>query len=86
MLAERTKMLNQESRRKAASVQSITDKMNRLTNRKVTIQHKPFMVNEYGGGNNASSGGDKGEKNNHSNIINKNKSSTTIAEGKREFL
>jgi hypothetical protein len=81
MLAERTKLLNLESRRKAASVQSLTEKMSRLINRKVTLA-KP-MVNEYGSANNKSaSSGDKAEKvvNNHSNISNKTKSS---AEGKR---
>lgn len=81
MIAEGTKLLNQESRRKATSVQSLTDKMSRLTNRKVTIQAKP-MMNEYGSANNASSG-DRSEKvvNNHSNLINKTKSS---AEGKNK--
>lgn len=81
MIAERTKLLNQESRRKAASVQSLTDKMSRLTNRKVTLA-KP-MMNEYGSTNsNTASSGDRAEKvvNNHSNISNnKTKSS---AEGK----
>lgn len=82
MLAERTKLLNQESRRKAASVQSLTDKMSRLTHRKVTLA-KP-MMNEYGSNNTASSG-DRAEKvvNNHSNISNnKTKSS---AEGKSNY-
>lgn len=82
MLAERTKLLNQESRRKAASVQSLTDKMSRLTNRKVTLQKPYLAMNEYGSANGTSSG-DKNEKvvNNHSNISsNKSKSST---EGKR---
>lgn len=85
MIAERTKLLNQESRRKAASVQSLTDKMNRLINRKVTLQ-KPCMVNEYGSAiSNTASSGDRAEKvvNNHSNISNsKTKSS---AEGKRQL-
>lgn len=79
MIAEHTKLLNQESRRRAApNVQSITDKMSRLTNRKVTLQKPKMMVNEYGSSNNNANSGDKGVVNNHS----KNKSSTTVAEGK----
>lgn len=43
MLAERTKMLSQE-RSKLASVQSLTEKMSRLTNRKL---HNPkLLLNE----------------------------------------
>lgn len=82
MLAENTKLLNQESsRRKATSVQSISDKMSRLTCRKVTIQ-KPCMINEYGSSAASNVGGERGEKAvNHSNC-NKYKSSTN-AEGKR---
>jgi hypothetical protein len=79
MIAEHTKLLNQESRRRAvaaaaSNVQSITDKMSRLTNRKIILQKPKLMINEYG-----SSSGDKGVMNNHSN---KNKSST-VNEGKR---
>lgn len=83
MLAENTKLLNQESsRRKATSVQSISDKMSRLTCRKVTIQ-KPCMINEYGSSAASTAGGERGEKAvNHSNS--KYKSSTN-AEGKRDF-
>ncbi|CAG9800374.1 unnamed protein product [Chironomus riparius] len=54
MMSERTKLLNQERRKVAANVQSVTDKMNRLTNRKSSLQ-KPYLVNEY-------ACSDKGEK------------------------
>jgi hypothetical protein len=67
MIAEHTKLLSQERRKAAASMQSVTDKMSRLTNRKSSLQ-KPCLVNEYG------SGGDRGEKvvtfNNSSNKSN----------------
>lgn len=56
MIAEHTKLLNQERRKVAANVQSVTDKMNRLTNRKSSLQVKPYLVNEY------ASCSDKGEK------------------------
>jgi hypothetical protein len=75
MIAERTKLLNQEQRKAPASIQSVTDKTNRLTNRKATLQ-KPMLNNEIS---------DKPDKvvtktssSNHS--TNKNASSTT--EGK----
>lgn len=55
MIAEHTKLLNQERRKVAANVQSVTDKMNRLTNRKSSLQ-RPYLVNEYG------CSSDKGEK------------------------
>lgn len=84
MLAENTKLLNQESsRRKATSVQSISDKMSRLTCRKVTIQ-KPCMINEYGSSAASNVGGERGEKAvNHSNNNSNKYKSSTNAEGKR---
>lgn len=82
MIAERTKLLNQERRKVAANVQSVTDKMNRLTNRKNSLQ-KPYLVNEY------ACSGDKGEKvvtfNNTKNS-NHSTSKTTSSEGKRTQL
>jgi len=78
MIAEHTKLLNQERRKVAANVQSVTDKMNRLTNRKSSLQ-KPYLVNEY-------ACSDKGEKvvtfNNTKNS-NHSTSKTTSSEGKR---
>lgn len=84
MLAERTKLLNQERRKAAANVQSVTEKMNRLTNRKSSLQ-KPYLVNEY-------TSSDKGEKvvtfNNNSNAKNSNhstsKNTSTSSEGKKK--
>lgn len=85
MLVERSKLLNQERRKvmaAAANLQSVTDKMNRLTNRKSSMQ-KPYLVNEY------ASGGDKGEKVVTFNNISNNKSNhsatknTSSNEGKR---
>jgi hypothetical protein len=80
MIAEHTKLLNQERRKVAANVQSVTDKMNRLTNRKSSLQVKPYLVNEY------ASCSDKGEKvvtfNNTKNS-NHSTSKTTSSEGKR---
>lgn len=80
MIAEHTKLLNQE-RRRAASVQSVTDKMNRLTHRKSSLQ-KPYLVNEYS---------DKGEKvvtfNNSNNNTNHSTSKNKITssnEGKKK--
>lgn len=81
MIAERTKLLNQERRKAAANIQSVTDKVNRLTNRKSSLP-KPCMVNEY-------ANSDKGEKvvtfnstknnSNHST----SKTTSTSSEGKR---
>jgi hypothetical protein len=91
MIVERTKMLNQERRKVTANVQSITDKMNRLTNRKSSLQ-RPYMVNEYNNNNNNSnSHADKGEKvvtfNSNSNYNNNHSTSKNqSSEGKQSLF
>lgn len=73
MLGERTKMLSQE-RSKLASVQSLTDKMSRLTNRKL---HNPkLLLNELTGDKNVTF---SSSSNNHSTSTAK----ATSSEGKK---
>lgn len=66
MIAERTKLLSQE-RRKAAVAAANMQSLNRLTNRKSSLQ-KTYLVNEY----NSADKGTAAEK-----VVNYNNSKTT---------
>lgn len=75
MIAEHRKMLSQE-RRKLPSVQSLTDKMGRLTHRKA-VSSKPMLNELTTGDKNVTFSG----SNNHSTSTTK----ATSSEGKKGF-